>query len=217
MTTTEVTSTFEVIPEKKRTADLVQKTGLFMLLLIFGLIVFVFGTSYSDRFATNSSGLFKIATSGIFLALAVISGRYEKVKPFRRILNAFFVASFVNVATWYFAVLVRDDLFALLGVSISTIPGMTVAKFSEALLAVGTILVLVKLSGDDLGSVYIKRGNLTWALRIGFLALLNLTATAFIITSFMDRDIESIIPNLPWFIVFALANGFMEELWFRGL
>lgn len=217
MTATQINPILESLPENKKSSELLQKIGLFILILTFGLIVFVFGTSYSDRFATNSSGLFKIATSVIFLGLASISGRFEKVKPYRKILYAFFVASFVNVITWYFAVLVRDDLFALLGISISTIPGMTAAKFSETLLAVGTILVLVKISGDDLGSVYIKRGNLTWAIRIGILALLNLTATAFIITSVMEQDIASIIPNLPWFLVFAIANGFMEELWFRGL
>ena len=154
---------------------------------------------------------------GYFFALVFVSGRFEKAKPFRSILFVFFIASFVNVVTWYFAVLVRDNMFDLLGISTATIPGMTAAKLSGTILAVGTILVLVKLSGDGLASVYIKRGNLNWAMRIGFLALLNLTATAFIIASFMDRDIESIIPNLPWFIVFALANGFMEELWFRGL
>jgi len=128
MTTTEITSAFKIIPEKKRTADLVRKTGLFMLLLIFGLIVFVFGTSYSDRFASNSSGLFKLATSGIFFALTYVSGRFEKTKPFRSILFAFFIASFVNVVTWYFAVLVRDNMFNLLGISTATIPGMTAAK-----------------------------------------------------------------------------------------
>lgn len=99
----------------------------------------------------------------------------------------------------------------------TSIPGMTATKLSEALLAVGTILVLVKLSGDDLGSVYIKRGNPKWALRIGILALLNLAATGFIFASFAGNEIDSIIPNLPWFVIFAFANGFKEELWFRGL
>ncbi|MBK5107828.1 MAG: CPBP family intramembrane metalloprotease [Anaerolineales bacterium] len=49
------------------------------------------------------------------------------------------------------------------------------------------------------------------------LALLNLTATGFMVASFAGQDIDLIIHNLPWFVLFALANGFMEELWFRGL
>jgi membrane protease YdiL (CAAX protease family) len=49
------------------------------------------------------------------------------------------------------------------------------------------------------------------------LALLNLSATAFIFASLTGNEINSIIPNLHWLAIFALANGFMEELWFRGL
>ena len=115
---------------------------------------------------------------------------------------------------WFYA---RDGLFDLLNISIITVPGMTAAKLSEAMVTVATILVLIRVSGDDLGSLFIRRGNLRWAMRIGVLALLNLTATGFMVASFAGQDIDLIIHNLPWFVLFALANGFMEEMWFRGL
>lgn len=217
MSTNEITSNLGNIPGQKIYAERMKKAGLFTLFIFCGLIVFVFGSSYFDQFGTNSSGTFKLLSSVLFLGTALLCGRNEYLKRFKGVFYAFFVASSVNVVTWYFAVLARDELFELLSISVTTVPGMTAAKMSEAVLTIGTILVLVKVSGDDLGSVYIQRGNLKWALRIGVLALLNLTATAFMIASFAGNEIESIIANIPWFVLFAFMNGFMEELWFRGL
>jgi len=217
MSTNETTTFLGNIPKKKINTEIVEKAALFLLLTILGLIVFVFGTSYYDRFPTNTSGLFKLISSGVLLGLAIISGRYQNLKLYQPVLYAFFVASVVNVITWYFAIYARDGLFDLLNISITTVPGMTAAKLFEAMVTVATILVLIKVFGDDLGSLFIRRGNLKWAMRIGVLALLNLAATGFMVASFAGQDIDLIIHNLPWFVLFALANGFMEELWFRGL
>lgn len=119
-----------------------------------GTVVFVFGTSYSDQSDTNSSGIFRLLPSGIFLGSALFAGRMDNLKWFKRILYAFFVASCVNAVTWYFGLYARDGLFKLMSISMTSIHGMTATKLSEVLLALGTILALVKLSGDDLDSVY---------------------------------------------------------------
>jgi membrane protease YdiL (CAAX protease family) len=54
-------------------------------------------------------------------------------------------------------------------------------------------------------------------MRISGLALVNLLASSFLIASSTGKDVEAMIPTLPWLVLFSLANGFMEELWFRGL
>jgi membrane protease YdiL (CAAX protease family) len=195
----------------------IQKIGLSLVVLICGLVVFVLGTSYYDRFATNSSGIFKVSTSVVLLAAALYFRRSDQLKPYCRLVYAFFVASSVNVVTWYTAVYVRDEVFQFFNISTTAFPGLAYVKVWEAMLVVGTILVLVKLSGADLASIYLKRGNLQWALRISVLALVNLLASSFLIAANMGRDIETIMPSLPWLVVFSLANGFMEELWLRGL
>ena len=48
------------------------------------------------------------------------------------------------------------------------------------------------------------------------ISLANLSAAGFNFASFAGNEIDSILPNLPWFVIFAFANGFIEELWFRG-
>jgi hypothetical protein len=193
------------------------KVSLFLFLLICGLAVFVLGTSYYDQFPTNTSGLFKIGLSALYLLTAILTRKIDLLRPYWRVMYAFFVASMVNVVAWYFAIYLREGLFEMLQVSTATTPGMTFAKLLEASLTVGTILVLVKLSGDDLPSLFIRKGKLGWSLRIGVLALVNFTAAGILLAANRDFDIVGMVPDLPWWLLFSLANGFMEELWFRGL
>ncbi|MES0362079.1 MAG: CPBP family intramembrane glutamic endopeptidase, partial [Anaerolineales bacterium] len=212
------------ILEKSRTSSLGKpisaaffQASLFLFLLICGLAVFVLGTSYYDQFPTNTSGLFKIGLSALYLLTAILSRKIDLLRPYWRLMYAFFAASMVNGVAWYFAIYLREGLFEVLQVSTATTPGMTFAKLLEASLTVGTILVLVKLSGDDLPSLFIRKGKLRWSLRIGVLALVNFTAAGILLAVNRDFDIKAMIPDLPWWLVFSLANGFMEELWFRGL
>ena len=137
-----------------------------LLVLICGLVVFVLGTSYYDRFATNSSGIVKIISSVVLLAGALYFKRNDDLKPYWRLVYAFFVASSVNVVTWYSAIYVRDEVFQFFNISTTAFPGLAYVKVWEAVLVVGTILALVKLSGADMASIYLKRGNLQWAMRI---------------------------------------------------
>jgi membrane protease YdiL (CAAX protease family) len=214
-----MTSTSIQVSESQLTQfpEWIRKIATFLVILVCGLVVFLLGTSYYDRFPTNSSGLFKIGTSVVLLASALYFRKNESVKPYWRLVYAFFVASMVNVITWYTAIYVREAIFNYLNISSSEFPGIAYIKLWEATLVVGTILILIKLSGADLASIYIKKGNLKWAMRISLLALVNLLASAFLIAASVGNDIEAMIPILPWIIVFSLANAFMEELWFRGL
>ena len=214
-----MTSTSIQVSESQLTQfpEWIRKIATFLVILVCGLVVFLLGTSYYDRFPTNSSGLFKIGTSVVLLASALYFRKNESVKPYWRLVYAFFVASMVNVITWYTAIYVREAIFNYLNISSSEFPGIAYIKLWEATLVVGTILILMKLSGADLASIYIKKGNLKWAMRISLLALVNLLASAFLIAASVGNDIEAMIPILPWIIVFSLANAFMEELWFRGL
>jgi membrane protease YdiL (CAAX protease family) len=214
-----MTSTSIQVSESQLTQfpEWIRKIATFLVILVCGLVVFLLGTSYYDRFPTNSSGLFKIGTSVVLLASALYFRKNESVKPYWRLVYAFFVASMVNVITWYTAIYVREAIFNYLNISSSEFPGIAYIKLWEATLVVGTILILIKLSGADLASIYINKGNLKWAMRISLLALVNLLASAFLIAASVGNDIEAMIPILPWIIVFSLANAFMEELWFRGL
>jgi membrane protease YdiL (CAAX protease family) len=85
------------------------------------------------------------------------------------------------------------------------------------LLVVLPILALTKLSGADLGSIFLKRGNMKWGLSIGTLVYFNFAASAFLFFAARYTGAGKLGAAVLWGIVFSFANGFMEELWLRGI
>ena len=84
-----------------------------------------------------------------------------------------------------------------------------------------SIILLTKLSGGSLPSIYLKKGSIRKGLVIGFVAM-AVAATVSIPLSerlFGGRDLSlaRVIPWTPWILVFVLENAFNEELLFRGL
>lgn len=210
-------SLLQQIIRPKNSSNLILRIGLLTIFLICGLVVFVFSSSYFSTFPTNTSGLFKVGIAIFFLTAALISSRIDLLHQYWRVLYGFFVASMVNVFSWYFALYLRDGIFEVLNLSLSNTPGMTFAKVFEAIITIGTIVILIKLAGENLASLYLSRGNLQWSITIGILALVNLTASAILLAGDRNQDMAGVVQKIPWLLLFAIANGFMEELWFRGL
>lgn len=104
-----------------------------------------------------------------------------------------------------------------LNLTTSTSPGIAIAKVYEMVMIVVPILLLTKLSGADLGSLYLKRGNLKWGLSIGLLVLFNFASSAFLFFAARYSSVDRLGAAVLWGLVFACANGFMEELWMRGI
>ena len=194
-----------------------QRLGLFALFLICGFGVFVFGVDYHTRFWTNTSGAYKVSLSVLFLLAMLVLRRRERSRAYWPVAFAFFAASLTNVATWYLAPPLQRWLLGLLQVSIETPPGLAAAKLIDVVLRLVPILILVWLAGDGLGSLYLRKGNLRWSLTLGLLALANLLATSIAVTASHGGNLAVIYASLPWWFLFSLMNGFMEEIWYRGL
>jgi membrane protease YdiL (CAAX protease family) len=105
-----------------------------------------------------------------------------------------------------------------LGVAaVVTSQGTTIDKVIQMILTVVPILVLVKVSGADLGSIYLKRGNLKMALGFGALVWLNFATSAFLFFAERFTSMDRLIAAVLWGLVFSFANGFLEELWLRAI
>lgn len=191
----------------------IYRGGLFVIFLISGTLIFVFGSSYFTIFPTNQNFIYTISLPLFFLAAAIILTRLEGLKVYWPISYAFFIASTANFLSW----LLGPWLLPILNISDRTFTGVALAKLSEALVIVLTIIVLTKVIGDDLGSIYLKRGNLRLGLVIGLVTLIVLAVIAVLQAQSLIISFEKIIAALPWILTFIFANAFMEELWFRGI
>jgi membrane protease YdiL (CAAX protease family) len=194
-----------------------QRVVLFGAFLVCGLAIFLFGSNYFEIFPTNRNLAYNLVVSGLFLAAALGFKRSDRLEKYWRVAFAFFTGSVAFPITllltgWGPRLLSRLNLY-----SPGTSQVQALLKVYEVVLVVVPVLVLVRLSGADLGSIYIQRGRFRWNLGIGGLVFVNLTASALLFFATRFSTLASLGAAVTWGLVFSLANGFMEELWLRGI
>ncbi len=205
------------LPEKETLPlNRLQRLGLFLLFLFCEAAVFIFGSYYFDVFPTNKNLTFNLVVSAAFL-LVTLWFRFDKrLNRHWRIPLAFLAASVAYPFTAVFSGWIRAVLGWFAETS-DTSRGLAIEKVCEMLLKVIPILVLIKLSGADLGSVFLKRGNLKAGLGIGALVFFFLASASFMFAAQRFTSTDALVAAVVWGLVFSAANAFMEELWLRGI
>ena len=193
-----------------------QSWGWFFILFLVGVAVFVAASNYFVILPTNKNIAFEGGLTALLLVVALLARRHPRWKACAPAAYAFFVASFVFLIT-SLTVGARADFLKSLNIVIKTNQGMALDKLLESLTVIISIVILVLLSGQRLGSIYLKAGNLKWGLIIGVAAFLNFGATALMFFSARFATGDQLLSVLLWGSIFAIANGFLEEFWFRGL
>ncbi len=206
----------EIVRQVSISIKPIARVGLFVLFLACGMAVLLFGVNYYKLFPTNGNLIYASVLCAIFLAAALLLKRSSKLAVYWQIAYAFFVASAVNLVSILFSDY-NSKFLVLLGSQEGTSQGLAILKLYECLLVIVTILVLTKLAGLDLGSLFIKKGNLKHSLAIGGLVFLNFATSVLIFFGTSYKDPSKLSAAILWGLVFSLSNGFSEELWFRGL
>jgi len=193
-----------------------QRLGLFIVFLTCEAAIFIFGSYYFDVFPTNKNLTYNLALSAVFLA-GSLWFRYDKrLNRYWQIAFAFFAAS----VAYPFSAIFDGGIRAMLSwfaVTTDTSKGIAIEKVCEMLLKTVPILVLVKLSGADMGSVFLKRGNLKLGMGIGWLVFFFLATASFMFAAQRFTSMDTLTAAVVWGLVFSFVNSFMEELWLRGI
>lgn len=193
-----------------------QRLGLFIVFFACGLVIFVFGSNYFEIFPTNKNLTYNVIVSAVFLIAALTLRINRNWNKYWQIAFAFFIASVVFPVTLVFSGWTDTVLRWFKETTISS-QGTAIAKLSEMILVVVPILILTKVSGADLGSIYIKRGNLKMGLGFGAIVFFNFATSAFLFFAERFTSIDRLAAAVLWGMVFSFANSFMEELWLRGI
>jgi len=193
-----------------------QRLGLFLLFLLCEAAIFIFGSYYFDVFPTNRNLTYNLVVSAVFLAVALWFKYDRRLNKHWQIVFAFFIAS----VAYPFSALLDGWIRTVLSwfaVTTDTSQGQAIEKICEMLLKTIPIFVLTKLSGADMGSIFLKRGNLKLGLGIGTLVFFFLAPASFMFAAQRFTSVDTLIAAVVWGLVFSFANGFMEELWLRGI
>jgi hypothetical protein len=196
-----------------------QRICLFILFLACGMLVFgVFGHYYPFYEGTTDK-VGRIMVAGIFLALALFARRSERFNKYWLILFAYFTALTAISIDYHLGL--SKWIYPIFGIIEHSLAGLAVNKFESSLLGIVVILMLNRLAGQSVGSLYIRRGNLRLGLTVGLIAFVLMTATVIPVveSSFKGENLSwaRILPWTPWVLIFVLANASNEELIFRGL
>lgn len=158
----------------------------------------------------------RLLLPALWLLLAWAAGRSARLAAWRPVCLAFFAVSLGIMAAW----LAGPWPLRWLGLTTDSLRGMVVAKLTEAAAIVAAILGVSRLEGALLTDLALRRGRLGRSLVRGagvaallwlfFMAMGGWQAIVYLGAS-------RLLAALPPVMVFAAANGFMEELWFRGL
>jgi membrane protease YdiL (CAAX protease family) len=110
-----------------------------------------------------------------------------------------------------------DWALTLSGQALNTAKGFAALKLGEDAAIIGTIIVLALLTRDDPQELFLSKGRLGLGLVIGLSSFLFLTVLGLSSTVAQGMRPGRVRELLPAFGLIALADGFMEELLFRGL
>jgi membrane protease YdiL (CAAX protease family) len=190
---------------------------LSMIFLACALAIFLLGANYYQLFTTNGNTFYAAGLSGLLLITALILRNISKINNYWPIIYAFFIASVVNLVSDLFSGHYINVL-QILNVSPETNQGISLGKLYDMLLVVVPILILTLLSGTDLRSLYLAKGNhnYKWGFGIGALMVVNYLTSVLIFfgTGYEFSKLGSVI---LWGVIFAFSNSLLEELWVRGL
>lgn len=202
----------------KETAHLngLQHLGLFILFLFSEVVIFILCSYYFEAFPTNKNLPFNLMVSAAFLIVTLWFKFDKRLNKHWQIPLVFFAASVAYPFTAIFDGVIRTTL-DWFSVTTDTSKGQAIEKICEMVLKTAPIIALVKLSGADMGSIFIKRGNLKLGLGIGALVFFFLATATFMFAVQRFTSVDTLVAAVVWGLVFSFANGFMEELWLRGI
>ena len=186
----------------------------FFIFLICSLLLFE-----PPFFAFNStSKRFQIVTFlGLPLLFSMMAMLARWNRRFMEYLPAF--CSFVIVSIGLLLMWLLDDFpRRWLGLDPNGPSGRAIIKVSDAVLLLLAVVVLGKLLQIDFNSIYLRKGSRPGlGIAIGLAGFALMAAFAVVEAHGMGITNRRILGWLPWILSFVLANGFFEELMYRGL
>lgn len=214
MTSTTSASSARYHPALNRQRSEIAVTfGLFTLFTLCGFLIFALTMTFVPLLPAWMHYAVRLALLLVFAGLWWTARGEHGWSRFRPIFFAYFTAVF-SLSLGFF---LGDWGPWLFGLNVQTPEGVAVAKFSSASLIVIGVLVTARLCGENWGSLYIRKGRLGLGMSIGAVG-----AAACLVLTLRQPAVSSVGPSklaslVPWILLFVVANGFMEELLFRGL
>lgn len=187
-----------------------DKMVISVALFLVGLLVFVFGSPYYRVFATNWNQTYYVLLAVGLLILTIIFSRVPSLSRFVPAAYAFLIASVALVV-------LKAGFFNLSIKAANQLQEIAIDKASQFLHIVPVILLMTLLARKDLGSIFLQTGQLKQGLTFGMISFISFAVLSYLINRGNADFLQLVFKNIPWLLLFVLANSIMEEFWFRAI
>jgi membrane protease YdiL (CAAX protease family) len=151
------------------------------------------------------------------LTAALLARRSRRFNKYWQLLYGLFVLAAAVSADWFAgSALIRSNALD------PRVPkGMAFQKLADGIVISAVVLLLTRVSGASLGSIYVQKGKLRRSVIIGLVTFCIAAATSIPTAQLMFRaqnlTVSRMLPWLPWILLFVLFSAADEEIMFRGL
>ena len=167
---------------------------------------------YNISIPADIRTMYKIGVPLVSLVIALYMRQDSRFNLYRQIFFGFFVGGAAFLFQWL--------IFQFLTIP-RTMESIAFEKVIAALVTIISIITLTRLSGNNLGSIYVKKGKLRSGLLVGVatFAFFAVSAVPSATSIFGAQSMGSIVifEWAPWILLFVLASGFLEEFMYRAL
>jgi membrane protease YdiL (CAAX protease family) len=194
-----------------------ERIVLALLFTVLGSLIMIVFSPWRPLLDHTLDYLGKMGLTLFLLIVAFLARRSLRFEKYAQLLNGFLILTVAITLDLVFGIY----LIYYLGGGDNTPAGFALQKLHEFVVVGCVIILLNKVSGNSLGSIYIQKGKLKLGLIIGlgtfFLAAAGSIPMAQLLFNGRDLTMTRVVPWIPWVLIYVLANGAMEELMFRGL
>jgi membrane protease YdiL (CAAX protease family) len=187
--------------------------ALFVLFLASGLLVFL----PSQFVAYDARRGIQFAVFGgislFFTGSTLFLYRSDRFKPYWQVSFAYLLAALGLLLGRFFGELPTHWL----GLGWNSPKGVALGRLSGAIISAAPVILLVKLFNGRLGLIYLQRGRLKLGIVIGVTSFIVMAILGLMQVRAEGVGAARLLQLAPWVLIFIVANGFSEELFFRGL
>ncbi len=185
-----------------------MKTNRFLTFLIVLSVMLAVSMTLFSPLRANIKLIIRI----VFLAMFFVLWRWFHKKDLQDLKSLAFTFMVLNLAFLIVGVFTPEFWH----LDTETSKGFALIKLSDSVIISGMLILSFILGGYKLKSIFLNGGRLVPGLIIGILVFILFCYLA------LNNPQSKMEPgflrkNLVWILVFVFANGFMEELVFRGI
>ncbi|HWQ21688.1 MAG TPA: CPBP family intramembrane glutamic endopeptidase [Clostridia bacterium] len=182
-----------------------------------GLLIVAVFSPWQPLLSGLMDTLGRVAVMISLLTAALLVRRSPRLNRYWRLLYGLFVLAAAVSADWFAA----SALIRMSVLDPGAPMGMAFQKLADGIVISAVVLLLTRISGDSIGSIYVQKGHLRRGIIVGMVTFCMAAATSVPIAQLMFRaqnlTMSRMLPWIPWILIFILASATDEEIMFRGL